>query len=571
VLVDGRAVAHGSRVDAEVCIVGAGPAGLTLAAELLRSPYRVLIVESGGPRPDRQTDRLVRLEFESPDFDSPNETRRRRFGGMATAWHTPLSHRQLGAQYLPLDPIDFERRDWVPFSGWPFGRAALQPFYDRAGVICGLGPVVHTVQTRKGQRHAPLRFRDEIITTSVNRIASGRIFTETLRRAIAASRTTTAILHANVVGLETDDEGKRVAAASVRCLRGPSFSIRARFFVLAAGAIENARLLLLSNTALPAGLGNGYGNVGRFFMDHLYVVSGLFRPYDAGLFERTALYDIREQHGVVRRGKLTVAAEVMRREQLLNSAAELWPRWGEVHRVPIDSAKTLARAIRTGRLPPDARGHLRSVLSAVGPLASTGAQLGITQWRPQPSLRYSRWSQLKRNRLRFDAFTLVHQCEQAPNPENRVLLGDGVDALGLRVARLHWRWSELDLHSIRRVQEIYAEELERAGLGRLERDGDTLAAELERLGLDVGAAAPNGGKPWLFDRRGAHHHLGTTRMHRDRKQGVVDENCRAHDVSNLFVAGSSVFPTGGYANPTLTIVALSIRLADHIRALLAAT
>jgi choline dehydrogenase-like flavoprotein len=570
-LIDGRAVADGSQIDADVCVVGAGPAGLTLAAELLLSPYRVLIVESGGLGPDRQADHLVRLEFESPDFDSPNQTRRRRFGGMATAWHIQLPHRQLGANYPPLDPIDFERRDWVPFSGWPFGRTALQPFYDRAEVLCGLGPVARAVPARRGRRDAPLRFRDDVITTSVNRIASGRIFTETLRRAIAASRTTAAILHANVVGLETDDQGRRVAAASVRCLPGPSFSIRARFFVLAAGAIENARLLLLSNRARPSGLGNGHGNVGRFFMDHLYVVSGLFRPHDAGLFERTALYDIREQDGAVRRGKLTVAAEAMRREQLLNSAAELWPRWGQVHRVPIGSAKTLARAVRTGRLPPDARGHLRNVLAAVGYLASTGAQLGIAQRRLRPSLRYARWSQLRRNRLRFDAFTLVHQCEQAPNPENRVVLGDGVDALGLRVARLRWRWSELDLHSIRRVQAIYAEELERAGLGRLERDGETLAAELERLGVDVGSAAPNGGKPWLFERRGAHHHLGTTRMHRDPKQGVVDEHCRAHNVSNLFVAGSSVFPTGGYANPTLTVVALSIRLADHIKALLAAT
>jgi choline dehydrogenase-like flavoprotein len=126
-----------------------------------------------------------------------------------------------------------------------------------------------------------------------------------------------------------------------------------------------------------------------------------------------------------------------------------------------------------------------------------------------------------------------------------VTLSEQTDALGMPRVRLEWRLRPADMRSMVRAQEIVDEELRRAGLGRLQ--------------IELDDATP---PPGL---KGGWHHMGTTRMHLDPRQGVVDEHCRVHGVANLYVAGSSVFPTAGYANPTLTLCALAIRLADRVK------
>ena len=143
-------------------------------------------------------------------------------------------------------------------------------------------------------------------------------------------------------------------------------------------------------------------------------------------------------------------------------------------------------------------------------------------------------------------FELNHMTEQSPNPHSRVTLSDERDIFGRNRVRLDWRLTPLDMRSIIKAQEIIDQELRYAGLGRLEIE---LRTETPPEHLEGG---------W--------HHMGTTRMHRDPKRGVVDEHCRVHEITNLFIAGPSVFPTGGYANPVLTFVALAIRLADYIKA-----
>jgi choline dehydrogenase-like flavoprotein len=137
--------------------------------------------------------------------------------------------------------------------------------------------------------------------------------------------------------------------------------------------------------------------------------------------------------------------------------------------------------------------------------------------------------------------------DPAPNRDSRVTLGAELDPLGQRRVNLNWRLSPLDKYSVRRTLEIIGMELGRAGLGRLQvkiDDSDTA---------------------WPEDLIGANHHMGTTRMNDDPKQGVVDKNCRVHGVSNLFIAGSSVFPTAGSGTPTFMIVVLALRLADHVK------
>jgi len=141
--------------------------------------------------------------------------------------------------------------------------------------------------------------------------------------------------------------------------------------------------------------------------------------------------------------------------------------------------------------------------------------------------------------------TMLLRCEQAPNRDSRVTLGAERDALGLRRVRLDWRFTDLDHRSMASAVAL-------------------LSSEIGRLGLGVVKVDPPAGE-FLEPAVGGPHQLGTLRMSNDPRRGVVDANCRVHGVENLYVAGGGVFPSGGYANPTLTIVALALRLADHLQ------
>ncbi|HEY9734658.1 MAG TPA: GMC family oxidoreductase, partial [Trichocoleus sp.] len=155
------------------------------------------------------------------------------------------------------------------------------------------------------------------------------------------------------------------------------------------------------------------------------------------------------------------------------------------------------------------------------------------------------WSLRQDQEKAFSCFEVLHFTEQAPDPANRIMLSNDRDVFGYPKMQLQWRWSDQDIQSIRRAQALFKQEFAKAGLGEL------------KVELDQGL--PRMIYPSI------HHHMGTTRMHESPKHGVVDANCRVHGVSNLYVASSSVFPTSGYANPTLTIVAIAIRVADQIK------
>ncbi len=566
---DGGKAPEGSEVACDVCIVGAGPAGLTLANELLASRVRVVLLDSGGRDRPRESGQREEIEFSSPHFVSPQQTRRRQLGGMAAGWDAPLPRRGLGARLLPLDPIDFEARSWVPRSGWPFKFDELAPFYERARMLCGLGPLAPP-DDLASDAFDELPFVGRTILTGLDQFAPRELVTRTLVDRVIRSSAVTVFENATVTRLRTSD-GVTVTTASVRSPRGTSFSVRAPVFVLAGGAIENARLLLLSNEVRPAGLGNEHDNVGRYYMDHPYVIAGFFTPGDPQLFNRVGLYDVGRRHGALLAGRLRVSEATMRRDRLLNSGMSLQPRPNESFAAATRSFGVLRRAAMLREPAVAIPANVAAVVRATPSLVSTAVGLAWHQRRLRPALRYGGWSQLRDNHRRFGYFAVILQPEQVPDPENRVTLGERRDALGQPVPRLRWRWSELDLASISGVRDLLGLEIQRAGLGELERGGPKLALELERAGLAPAMPELDGeGLPALLMPEGAHHHLGTTRMHRDPAQGVVDENCRVHGVANVFVAGGSVFPTSGFANPTLTIVALAIRLADHIAALAAA-
>jgi choline dehydrogenase-like flavoprotein len=515
-LQDGRSIPNEATITTELCIVGAGPAGTTLARECSDAGTEVCLLESGGLEPKRATQKLARGTNTGYPYFPLDQARIRALGGSSHHWLT-----EVGLRARPLDPLDFELRPGIPHSGWPFGREHLDSFYRRAQEACGLGPFSYEAEGWENPHQAGRLPVPPEVQTVIFQFGPREIF----RRPFdGRQQHLRVLLHSTAVEIMTEQSPNHVSRIRVRTLAGNEFSVAGRFYVLAAGGIDNARLLLLSNRVHRQGLGNDHDLVGRFFMEHLGARSGEVWPLNESLLAHAPFYQPRVVEGVHVMGMLSLSEEVVQREQLLNSTFFLVP---STRRQVSDGVRSLSALRRTFGLRPR-RGVLAKrameVMRGLGDVTLYGIErLG---YGPQPT----------------PLFELQVMAEQAPNPSSRVMLGSGRDALGLPRARLDWRLVDLDRWSIERSQDIIAEAF--CGLARVR----TRLGEKDR------------DEPLI----GQWHHLGTTRMHESPSHGVVDSNCRVHGMGNLFLAGSSVFPTGGYANPTLTIVSLALRLADHL-------
>ncbi len=338
------------------------------------------------------------------------------------------------------------------------------------------------------------------------------------------------LLDANVVSLVPDVAVSHVASARVRSLAGREIEVRARQFVLCAGGIEVPRILLASDELCDGGLGNGHDLVGRCFQDHPGVEVG------ALVGDRRA---IARQFGPAREASIklhsyfAMAPGLQRAERLLQANGAVVFQQADSTR----AGKLLFNALRR----PELRGQLAPAL-------------GTVLRDPLPVLR-SGWRSIVRRRPALDTSgtaLLAVGGEQIPNPDSRVRLGEDRDALGVRRAVLDWRLTEHEVCTWRRMAVLAAGELERLGLGSVDLDRFALPddpSELSGRVVDAG------------------HHMGTARMAEDPREGVVDRDCRVHGLENLWIGSSAVFPTGGFSNPTFTIVALCLRLADRLRSI----
>lgn len=558
-IIDARTIDQDDELETDVCIVGAGLAGITLAREFIGSDFRVALLESGGFEPDEATVSLSQGESVGQPYDRLDGARYRGFGGNSRTWHVDLGDSDTGVRLCPLDAIDFEARDWLPHSGWPFDLRHLEPYYARAHEVFKIGPYAYDPATWSDPRTTPiLPLPSGRVESTMFQFGRGDVFFDEYRTEVLRSSNVTAYLYANVLGLDTGGGGQRVDRVRIGCLPGGTFvflpaggalhrtrvaplpksefSVKARIVILAAGGTENPRLLLLSDAVHQHGIGNQHDLVGRFFMEHAHLWSGKIVPSDPQLLDEVDLYRIHTAAGVPVMAKLTLTDETLRRERLPNYCVSIHPHTFAPKGV--ESAGRLASGIRRRTVPRDVGQHLLNVVTGVTDVSRKVQQKLTTRITRGPRKRVD-----DRNAVR--GFRLNHMSEQVPNPGSRVTLADDRDALGLPRVRLDWRLSPLDIRTIIRAQEIIDEELRRANLGYLQIDLDD----------DTPPRSIHGG--W--------HHMGTTRMHRDPRQGVVDEHSKVHDVANLYVTGSSVFPTVGYANPSLTICALALRLADRIK------
>ncbi|NMM38844.1 MAG: GMC family oxidoreductase [Glaciimonas sp.] len=531
--VDTRRVENGTVVETDVCIIGGGVAGITLALELEKQGIDACLLESGGFKADDETRDLYRGEGIGLPYHFSDGCRGRFFGGSSNCW---------GGWCRPLDPWDFEKREWIAHSGWPFGLQVLAPYYERTHALLKLGPYNfdpafwEAAIGRRDVRRVPLasgKVRD-----TISQFSPPARFGKLYRDALARSRRIRTFLYANVLNIDTTGSAKTVSRVQVVTLSGRTMYVSAKLFVLATGGIENARLLLASNKDQPAGLGNGNDLVGRFFMDHPRLQSGSIRFTKE--WSRNKLYDIKYHymnaavaaHGTCIASQLALTPEVLKQERLLNARvwfSSVFPGEGS------EGAQALFRCKQALLHKEQAGWNLsRDLFTMIShPVHTVG--YGYTRlFQPRSLIRD----------VKFQAIV-----EPEPDPNSRVTLSSSQrDRLGMSRVEVDWRPGKLAQRTFDRTFAILAEEMQRTGIAKVVLDPPIEGGEW----------------PSSLEKEGTWHHMGTTRMHDSPKQGVVDRDCKVHGMTNLYIAGSSVFPTAGANFPTITIAALTLRLSEHI-------
>lgn len=330
------------------------------------------------------------------------------------------------------------------------------------------------------------------------------------------------VTSAAATGFEVDASGHVTAVRAMTRSR-QTFIVEARTVVIACGGIDNARILL-ANEPLLSSMGAAADNVGRNFMEHLHYVAGYVLPRSTEAYQEIArCFDADGGQNPW----MTISDSAVREERLARTVFEAVPAYVSSLDPSVSALGRLGRSLPYGPFDRSLWSQeLQTVLrGGIKIPRSIGDRLN-------PSVERT-------------CFAVTAMSEQTPSSESRITLSDRRDRTGLPLPVLEWQMNDVDMESARRSAEVLAGGLASAGLGEFVSAWDR----------------PEGRRPAFT---GGWHHMGTTMMSRKASDGVVDPNSAVHGVPNLFIAGSSVFPTGGFANPTLSLVALSIRLARHI-------
>lgn len=466
----------------DVCIYGAGPAGITLARTLAAKGKLVALIEGGGLEYSEESQSLYdgKSVGNIQDWNAPRTCRLRYFGGASNHW---------GGRCGIFDPVDFESRDYYGLPGWPIKRDDVLEYLPTALEIVDIPPNALDL--------APPLDSTQFHLSQYALSAPPTRFGQKYLNEIKSSSKIHAYINANLVDITLTENGSSLARTEVRNFKGGNFTFTASQHVLAMGAIENARMLLNADKQLKNGIGNHSGMVGRCFMEHFNVAYGRFvneNPQVMGrLFELNPTAALMREHRI---GNGVLAFDT-------NSQALMYGR-----------LKVLKEAVRNA-------------------ICKSDSATAISR--------------------KFDDFdcpgdgVISSMIEQSPNPDSRVTLDSERDVFGLRKVKLNWVMSDADRKTIRVLGIEAAKEMARMKLARLQLKDFILDEHME-----------------IADTGGHCHEMGTTRMSTDPRFGVVDPNSKVHGISNLYIAGSSVFPTGGGINPTLTIVMLALRLGEHM-------
>jgi choline dehydrogenase-like flavoprotein len=494
--IDARTLPAGTILETDLAIVGGGPAGITLALALAHTPIRIALFESGGLDFDSATQALYSGSLAGVRYLPLDASRMRYLGGSSNHW---------GGWCRPLDAIDFEKRDWVAHSGWPFGISELEPYFKRAQDLVEAGPWIYDgAEPAMTAIAPPLKLGDGGVYASWFQFSKTRDsvlpthFGERYGDDLKHIPNLKLYLHANVTALKLAANAASVETLDVATLGGHAFTVKPKLTVLALGAVENARLMLASDSVAAAGVGNQNDLVGRYFSDHPIPRDTATLVCFAG--DMASYYFNPAQVG----GTLIRAAY---------APTDAFKRSAKV----LGSLATVENPVELGDL------DKAAIVTAA---LAVGADAGNAK-----------------------AFSVGCGLELEPDPERRLTLTGARDALGMPRLKLTNRVSDSDFQRYRDTMKELGRQLLAAGSGMIRLNYST--REQWEGALDWGD-----------------HHLGTTRMHTDSKQGVVDADSRVHGLANLFVAGGGVFPTYSASNPTMNLLALTLRLARHLRGVL---
>jgi hypothetical protein len=499
--IESRTLPDGFVADTDVCIIGTGAAGLTVLRELQASGLSVIACEAGDLNPRAVDQALLRGDTPRDSYDL-HSSRLRYFGGTANHW---------GGHCVPLEPYQMQRLPYIPYSGWPYGYDTLLPYYKRAAKMLELGDYdfdPESVAKTIGQRL--VNFRGGVCRNVVSRYNRYR-FGLALTDSDESLDRTQIFLCADLVNLALAPESSAIARAVFATTRGNSLIVRARYFLLATGGIETARLLLSMTRDRPAGLGNGHGLVGRFWQEHIWYPGGVIALSDPPQGE--SFYFREHSLGGYRvRAHIALTPKAEAEHGLPAFRAELAPVGLEYIKRSVQNGSIGLAEIQTLlRHSPDVTANL-----LCGAAVTTG-------------------------------FYLKNYFQMLADPENRVRLSRDRDKFGRPLPSLDFRVDENAHLALLNTQRLIGRDLAQRGVGRI----------LIELSEDPSRRLPG--------RSYGAHHIGTARMSESRSEGVTNADARVHETDNLYLAGSSIFPTCGWQNPTLTIVATSMKLADHLK------
>lgn len=548
---DARELPNQTRLDTTVCILGGGAVGITLARELVRNGIEVILLPGAGKK-ERTSDRDRYCgRADPPGSHEPlEENRKRVFGGTTTAW---------GGRCVPFDPIDFEARSWIPNSGWPIGWEDVQPFLVEAMKLCEAGDADFDARSAFPANPAMMgpNFDDpEVVTWPLEKWSPPTNFAKKYGPELSEASRCRILLHGQGVQIRLAENKNEIQEVEASSGNKKKFFVRAKFFVLACGGLENARLLLASNQILAAGIGNQEDQVGRYYQSHQFGVCG-----HAVLREpQKMVYDFeRDRQGAYARRRFWMTAYGQQSHKIGNVIGFFFRQSQDVsfHRDPLSSSLYLAKSclhrLRQG-LPGMKRmwsedrvemgHHLRVVFREAPQLAPQILDLTKKRFFSKRRLPFVLPSQ------RNNYFPLYYQAEHAPTRESRlVLTPEERDDLGMPRLLVKVVFSEIDFHTVRSFFRVFGKRIEASGAGKFFYQEEKLEQQFADRKQTFNSNA---------------HHIGTTRMSDSPRTGVVDSDGRVHGISNLYVGGSSIYPTSGHANPTLLAVMLALRLAKKL-------
>ncbi len=509
--IDARELPGNTVIEGDLCIIGAGAAGISIAKDWIGTPYKVILLEGGGFEYDERVQELYAGKTTGQPYYPLKSARLHYFGGTTGHWAGFCS---------TFDEIDFEKRDWIPHSGWPITRNVLDPYYMRAQKNLELGP--YNYDWKSWQKNdpdlQPLMKDESVVWNKLWQFSPPTRFGTKYRDTILSAKNVHLYTYANVVDITANEHASAIEHVTAKNYTGKEYTVKAKHFILACCSVQNARVLLACNKQVPKGLGNDHDNVGRYFMEHLEIKSAeLWLTHPNPL----KLYNL--NYGSTKaRCELAITKEHQAKHKILNGTSSLTPL------LVAQAMKPMIKVWNTE----DPQKNLQQAMAGFGEMGKVAQSA-----KPDTLLR---------------SYELFTRIEQAPNPDSRVTLDAEKDSLGMPRATLHWVLTPLEKHSIRKIYELIGQQIGRAGTGRVKM------MEYLRDENDT---------TWPGFTGGGWHHMGTTRMSSDPKDGVVDANCKVHGIANLHVAGSSCYATAAAPNPTLTLVALSLRLSDTVKRL----